>query len=156
MPRVNSLQDLWSYIDVKQEAESCWNWKKSTADWRGYGQTHFGGKHWRSHRLIFFLTNGYLPPAVMHTCDNPSCCNPSHLIAGTNGLNNTDRAMKKRSNPKRGESYKLSKLKTEDVLFMRNAIKNKTHTMQALSKMFNIHRNYVSDVVNKRAWSHVE
>jgi len=41
------------------------------------------------HREVFFDVNGYYPPVVRHTCDNPKCINPSHLIAG-NPLDNVE------------------------------------------------------------------
>lgn len=36
-----------------------------------------------AHRLAFYLANGYLPKLIRHTCDNPPCCNPQHLLPGT-------------------------------------------------------------------------
>lgn len=156
MPRVNTVNDIWSYIDVKSENE-CWNWKKSTADWRGYGQTHFQGKHIRAHRLIFKLTHGgYLPPAVMHSCDNPSCCNPAHLIAGTNGLNNKDRALKGRSNSIKGSDHHAAKLTREDVIFIRSKIASKEMKQKDLAEMFGLHRNHVSDIVKRKRWAWLE
>lgn len=43
----------------------------------------------QSSRVIFYLTHGYEPMVVRHTCDNPLCVEPSHLIAGTY-LDNTN------------------------------------------------------------------
>lgn len=40
----------------------------------------------KTHRVSYFLTHGHLPPAplvIRHTCDNPPCCNPAHLVPGT-------------------------------------------------------------------------
>ena len=34
---------------------------------------------------------------ICHSCDNPQCCNPSHLFLGTFADNNSDRANKGRS-----------------------------------------------------------
>ena len=33
---------------------------------------------------------------AMHICDNPSCCNPSHLVIGTHADNQTDKYKKNR------------------------------------------------------------
>lgn len=42
-------------------------------------------------RVVFRLTHGYWPTIVRHTCDNPPCINPAHLIDGTRRDNSTDR-----------------------------------------------------------------
>lgn len=38
-----------------------------------------------AHRIAFVLWNGRFPDGgqVLHTCDNPPCCNPAHLTEGT-------------------------------------------------------------------------
>lgn len=63
-----------------------------TADERGYGDMCYRGKNWRAHRLMFFLHNGTIDPKldVMHSCDNPPCCNPAHLSQGTRRVNIRD------------------------------------------------------------------
>lgn len=65
--------------------------QKGNAD--GYG--HSGNV--KLHRKIFAAINGYMPLCVLHTCDNPRCINPRHLVAGDWDKNNKDRAAKGRS-----------------------------------------------------------
>ena len=51
-----------------------------------------------AHRLVCYLANGQ-PGAnqeCMHTCDNPWCCSPGHLLWGTRAENNAQ-AREKRS-----------------------------------------------------------
>lgn len=52
---------------------------------QGYTQITFQGKVQNLHRVIFFLLNPEIDKAyvVRHTCNNTSCCNPAHLIHGT-------------------------------------------------------------------------
>ncbi|HLA60954.1 MAG TPA: HNH endonuclease signature motif containing protein [Nitrospiraceae bacterium] len=52
---------------------------------RNYGDISYRGEKWRTHRLIYTLAKGPIPDGmvVMHSCDNPPCCNPAHLKIGT-------------------------------------------------------------------------
>jgi hypothetical protein len=52
-----------------------------------------------AHVLAYRLAFGHPPPdkpCILHVCDNPSCCNPAHLWAGTAADNNVDMARKGR------------------------------------------------------------
>jgi hypothetical protein len=44
-----------------------------------------GSRQHFAHRLAYQLSSHSIPPGmlVMHTCGNPSCCNPAHLKMGT-------------------------------------------------------------------------
>lgn len=45
-------------------------------------------------RCVYFLTHGVWPTVARHTCDNPPCCNPLHIIDGdtrANALDASDR-----------------------------------------------------------------
>lgn len=83
-------------------------WKKTAKvgeciEWQGnkkldgYGIVWRDGKSQTAHRWIFIELNGYSPEVVMHTCDNPPCVNPAHLVGSTFIENNKDRARKGRS-----------------------------------------------------------
>lgn len=52
---------------------------------RHYGEISYRGTNWATHRLMYRLAHGTIPDGmlVMHTCDNPPCCNPAHLRLGT-------------------------------------------------------------------------
>lgn len=108
-----SLSDkvrLLSKITILREFE-CWPWTAGkTPD--GYGmiglrlmvddapQKGADGWHWQlAPRAVYFLFYGVDPGSgcVLHTCDNPQCCNPYHLFLGTKSQNNLDRAMKLRT-----------------------------------------------------------
>lgn len=71
--------------------DGCWNWTgKQNED--GYGTIRVSGKYTRAHRAMYFMLNPCADPSlvVMHTCDNPRCINPDHLILGTQKENMMD------------------------------------------------------------------
>ena len=72
----------------------CWEW--SGARNKGYGVFSVHGSKPRvAHVVAWELHTGRQLPdgmVVRHTCDNPPCCNPAHLLLGTHGDNNRDKA----------------------------------------------------------------
>jgi len=57
---------------------------------RGYGMVYMGKDYKNSgmefvHRAVFVVQGIDIPSFcyVCHSCDNPKCCNPSHLFIGT-------------------------------------------------------------------------
>lgn len=88
-----ALTNFWAKID-KGADDQCWPWLGGV--WpTGYGRAWVGGKIVRAHRLALALAEGRrsLPHAKMfacHSCDNPVCCNPSHLRWGTQADNMAD------------------------------------------------------------------
>ena len=86
-------RDFWDYVDTSGGPDACWPWKLSK-DTGGYGQVWLvvDGKKklHRAHRVAFKLMNGPPKLNVLHTCDHPPCCNPSHLYDGTFKQNTRD------------------------------------------------------------------
>ena len=90
-----SFEDrFWGNID---KSGACWEWKKHKHK-NGYGGLRYKGKQEYSHRVAWIISFGDIPDGlyVCHRCDNPSCCNPSHLWLGTPADNMHDRDAKGR------------------------------------------------------------
>jgi hypothetical protein len=87
-------QKFWDRLSPNGE---CREWSGSR-DPRGYGRVGWRGKVVLTHRLAWELAHGAIPSGllVLHHCDNPPCCEPSHLFIGTQSDNIQDMLAKGR------------------------------------------------------------
>jgi hypothetical protein len=88
---------FWSKVD-KRGPDECWPWLASV-NASGYGRLTAGrGVNLKAHRVSYTLEKGPIPDGmnVLHHCDNPPCCNPGHLFAGTHKDNTQDMLSKDR------------------------------------------------------------
>ena len=81
--RRKTLADVVSHIyeRSKRDRNGCLIWQGATSH-NGYGVTEFAGRQERTHRLMLEARDGPpLDPRLLatHSCDNPRCCEPSHL-----------------------------------------------------------------------------
>ena len=89
--RPSAPERLWSRIDKRGPSE-CWPWTGKVNE-HGYGILVWDGRlNARAHRIVYVLLHGAISDdlSVRHTCDNPPCCNPAHLIPGTHAENMDD------------------------------------------------------------------
>jgi hypothetical protein len=75
--------------------DECWPWIGARTK-GGYGVMsgeRRGDSPLRGHRVAYELHYGPIPDGlhVRHRCDNPPCCNPAHLVVGTNADNVADK-----------------------------------------------------------------
>jgi hypothetical protein len=130
----NDVTSLWAKVDKKSNDE-CWPWLGQITE-KGYGRVRFQGGRYYAHRVIFWLefpneinlaapkvdrdTQGFL----LHKCDNPICCNPSHLFVGSQLDNIRDRDSKNRHADFSGEKNPNSKFSKEQVQQMKQEKEN--------------------------------
>jgi HNH endonuclease len=137
-------EDFWSRVDVRGQDE-CWLWKGKVNNF-GYGR--IGGCR-TAHRMAYQLTHGSIPEGtfILHKCDNPPCCNPSHLYAGTPADNVRDMLARNRNakvKPNmRGEANHAAKITWEQAREMRRMKAIGMRVMQ-IARIFGVHWGIVS------------
>lgn len=84
---------LMHSVEMKHgDAVSCWPFR-GRRDPNGYGRLDYKGRPRLAHRMMYELIHcKRLKPdeVVRHSCDNPPCCNPEHLLLGTQADNVKD------------------------------------------------------------------
>jgi hypothetical protein len=63
-----------------------------------YGQIRWNGEQWPTHRVVYTLARGPIPPGmfICHRCDTPLCIREEHLFLGTPSENTRDSVTKLR------------------------------------------------------------
>lgn len=105
-----------------------------------------------AHRLSWELANGRLIPdgyVIAHTCDNPPCVRPDHLVLTTQEENVHDSVRKGRY-----KTWGHQKLNQTQVLAIREASALGEH-QRVIAARFGIARNTVSGIVNHKTWAHL-
>lgn len=92
---------FWAKVD-RRGPDECWPWiAKAVISDLKYGAINVSGIVTGSHRVAYALANGSITDGlhVRHSCDNPPCCNPAHLIEGTPADNVKDMMDRGRHTP---------------------------------------------------------
>lgn len=103
---------FWSKVYVC--GDGCWLWTKEVNN-QGYGRFEIRRDGCRvrvlAHRLAYRLATGLDPGrnVVRHRCDNPLCCNPADLHAGTQVDNMRDAVARGRVNTSGLTAYRLAR-----------------------------------------------
>lgn len=146
---------FWGRV-IRPSADACWSWTGSTLP-TGRGQVHLRWEGRKSIRknapvVAWELTHGAITDPtlrVCHRCDNPNCCNPSHLFLGTQKENIHDCIRKGRRN-----AYGRQKLTDADVLDIRR-LWAEGQTQKRIAGRFGIRPWSVSGIINGHTWTHL-
>lgn len=130
--------------------DACWPWVGGCA--HGYGAFSVEGQVYRAHRIAWVLARGPIPAGlwVLHRCDNPPCCNPSHLFLGTGEDNIQDMNAKQRHT--HGVRQYMAVLDPEKV----RAIRRDSRPHQVIADAYGVSRPAVTAVKRRYSWKHVE
>lgn len=144
---------FWSKVE-RRGPDECWPWMAAKHDRGGYGLIRIDGKLVRASRFSLEENLGRpLRPGMVarHRCDNPPCCNPKHLLEGTQADNIHDAVSRKRH--RHGENG-AAKLTNESVLRIRHDVAaGKTH--EHVAREYGISPAMASMVANGKRWAHI-
>lgn len=146
--------DFWKKVDVN-ESHDCWNWLGSVNK-DGYGRPRFCGDLIYAHRLALKYVNpdvDLTDKVVMHTCDNPRCCNPKHLLIGTHVDNQADKYKKNRQ--AKGEKNGWSLLTEQKVLEARDQYKKGGFTYKELAEKYGVCKDTMQKAIRGIYWKHL-
>lgn len=170
IPELNESQirSFWGSVN-RFGVDECWEWNRGRFT-RGYGCFRIGRQSFIASRVAYFLATGLQLDCLLacHKCDNPPCCNPRHIFAGTEADNAADCVSKGRmpsgelhpryANPKgtvRGEAHGRSKITEGIVLMLRAEYVPKIVTCKKLSAKHGVPLDIVKRVVSMKNWAHV-
>jgi hypothetical protein len=136
----------------------CLEWA-GARDVNGYGRASWKGQTRLAHRLAYQVFVGPIPAGVnvCHRCDNPPCCETSHLFLGSQTANLADMRMKERGFvpvAPRGERQFLAKLTEEKVLRIR-AARTAGGRPKDLAAQYGVSPTCIVDVCKRKTWKHV-
>lgn len=114
-----------------------------------YGRLRRNGRSVAIHRLAYEIAIGPIPPGmeVRHTCDNPPCIRPDHLLVGTHADNMADKVARRRSS--RGRAV----LGARDVLAIRAVYRDgETPTPSDLAAIYGVTAHAILEVITGKSW----
>lgn len=146
-------QSKWQQRDLAtrfyakvEKTETCWMWLGAKLK-TGYGSIGVNGKTLRAHRVSYTLEHGDIPDGMLlrHSCDNPLCVNPSHLILGTKTQNTQDAL--ERGQHVVGESHHFAKIPNQAIATIRAALSAGV-SGKYLAKQFGVAQSTISQIKN--------
>jgi len=144
---------FWSMVD-KRGPDDCWEWTGARSS-GGYGTFHdCHDSRFQTHRVAYVVINGDTELEVLHDCDNPPCCNPAHLCAGTQKENIRKCHAEGRASDRKGEKHGQAKLTDDDVREVR-ALYADGWLQREIAEEFGIAQSNVSIICRGKAWKHV-
>lgn len=144
MSRRNRATDVFKQIKMGAPTE-CWPW---TGGVSAKGRPYFSldGKKQLAYRVVYALVKGECPDdkMILHSCDNPVCCNPNHHTLGTHQENMNEMKQRERHG-----------MPHHTVKAIRTLIK-RGEPHQKIADLYGIGRSTVTEIGTGVSYSHVE
>ena len=126
----------------------CWFYAGRRNEY-GYGIFQIEAELHRVHRLVYEHCVGAVPDGmlVLHDCDHPPCCCPSHLHVG-------DKRDNMQECLQRTQKHN-SVLRPEHVREIREAYKNRKATKKRLAERYGVSVDAISELLNGKTWGFI-
>lgn len=149
---------FWSKVKIGNPND-CWIWQANIHR-NGYGAFWDGERQVCAHRASYEINVGSIPEGmfVIHSCDNPACCNPAHLRLGTPLDNMQDMWAKGRARPTclRAEEHPCAKLSWDSVHHIREIYRRGGTSQDKIATQFGVSQITISRVVRQYNWKGTE
>jgi DNA-binding XRE family transcriptional regulator len=137
-------ETFWRFCKPAGEND-CWEWHGGRM-LTGYGVIGRRRGNLLAHRICWEIHYGPIPRGMLvrHTCDNPPCVNPRHLLLGTDRDNTLDKCHRMR-NP--------SILSKDDVFRVRSLIADGNLKQRQIADIFGVSRETVNAIKHRTNWA---
>lgn len=149
---------FWSNV---KKSGSCWEWTKYR-DRNGYGffYVRLGVNQYtdvKVSRLAWAIENGRVPAGltICHHCDNPSCCRPDHLFAGSQKDNLADMWRKGRGSRGAGRHNAILSDAAVDRMRRLYVAMGKSR-FAIIARKYGVDRDTAKKAILGHGWKHVE
>lgn len=117
-----------------------------------YGSIRAGSRKFRAHRVAYVASRGLSLSdidgvVIRHSCDNPPCVNPSHLVRGTQADNLRDMAERGRVRVARGED-RATKLSQSDI----ESIRSDSRSSRAIAREYGVDHSHIARIKKGSRW----
>jgi hypothetical protein len=146
---------FWSKVD-RRGPDECWPWLGSM----GGGGTSprprlksYEGKVLNAHRVAWEIHNNEMlgERVARHTCDNPSCVNPHHILPGTRADNVQDAKDRGRYTGMREKMTAPTKLTEDDVAAIR-LLADMGETQIGIARHFGVSDRAIRCILKGETW----
>lgn len=154
------IDSFWFRVD-RRNPDECWNWTKGLNGkdrLSNYGVVWFNGTRHKCHRIAKFLSTGPFDDGklVCHTCDNPQCCNPSHLFLGSHRDNALDCKAKGRLHRECGSARYNARLTEEQVAEIKAMAPFRKYGWgREMAKKYGVGPTAINNIIRGRRWRQV-
>ena len=151
---------FWTRVDkegptLRPDLGRCWVWIGRLK--AGYGCFTHNRKDRRAHVYSYQIHKGVIPvgQCLLHKCDNPSCVNPDHLIAGSQIENRADCVAKGRQ--AKGQTIRTTKLTPKDIVEIRKRYRKSCtqNGSSAIARDYRVRQCTIYDIISGKTWRHI-